>query len=160
MKHVKSERAQSLIEMAISIAILVYLLSGAVEFSILFFQYVQLRDAAQEGALYGSIDINRTEATIENHVMGASSSPINMAAFDRNNITVEVFKWDDKSSRGTGDTGLSAACESDSLRVKVEFDHKIFMPFIPWPNRIFHLIATVTDTVLLSSPGATGCPVY
>ena len=51
----KSERGQSLVELAISLVILLYLLSGAVEFGILFFQYVQLRDAAQEGALYGSI---------------------------------------------------------------------------------------------------------
>lgn len=158
MKHIKSERAQSLVEMAISIAILVYLLSGAVEFGILFFQYVQLRDAAQEGALYGAIDAGRTEVTIENHVMGASNKPINLAAFDRNNIIVEVFKWNDNTSRGTGDTALAAACESDGLKVTVKFHHVIFMPFIPFDD--FDLSATTTDTVLLSSPGATGCPVY
>ena len=52
----KSERGQSLVEMAISITVLVFLLSGAVEFGMMYFQYIQLRDAAQEGALYGSLN--------------------------------------------------------------------------------------------------------
>ncbi|MGZ9165968.1 MAG: TadE/TadG family type IV pilus assembly protein, partial [Anaerolineales bacterium] len=56
MKHLKSERGQSLVELAFSILILIYLLAGAVEFGMAFFQFVQLRDAAQEGALYGSIN--------------------------------------------------------------------------------------------------------
>ena len=46
MKHLKSEHGQSLVELAISITILVFLLAGAVEFGLIFFQYVQLRDAA------------------------------------------------------------------------------------------------------------------
>ena len=56
MKPIKSERGQSLVELAISIVILIYLLAGAVEFGLAFFQFVQLRDAAQEGALYGSMN--------------------------------------------------------------------------------------------------------
>ena len=54
MKLFKSERGQSLVELGISLLILLYLLAGAAEFGVLFFQFVQLRDAAQEGALYGS----------------------------------------------------------------------------------------------------------
>ena len=56
MKKFMKERGQSLVELAVSLVILLYLLSGAAEFGILFFQYVQLRDAAQEGALYGSMN--------------------------------------------------------------------------------------------------------
>ena len=56
MKTLKSERGQSLVELSISLVMLLYLLSGAVEFGLAFFQFVQLRDAAQEGALFGSMD--------------------------------------------------------------------------------------------------------
>ncbi len=56
MKQLKRERGQSLVELGISILILLYLLAGAAEFGVLFFQFVQLRDAAQEGALYGSMN--------------------------------------------------------------------------------------------------------
>ena len=55
MKNLKSERGQSLVELSISLVVLLYLLSGAVEFGLAFFQFVQLRDAAQEGALFGSM---------------------------------------------------------------------------------------------------------
>jgi Flp pilus assembly protein TadG len=159
MKHVKSERAQSLVEMAVSIVILVYLLSGAVEFGILFFQYVQLRDAAQEGALFGSIQAGTTETAIEDRVMASSFSPINMAAFNRNDIVVDVYSAPPASTlKGTGQAGLNLACEGDGLRVTVNFTHKIFMPFIPWKDREFHLVARVTDTILLSNPAAPGCP--
>ena len=48
-------KGQSLVEFAIGATILLILLSGVVEFGIAFFQYVQLRDAVQEGALYGSV---------------------------------------------------------------------------------------------------------
>ena len=56
MKRFISERGQSLVELGVSLVILLYLLSGAAEFGVLFFQFVQLRDAAQEGALYGSMN--------------------------------------------------------------------------------------------------------
>jgi len=45
MKKIKNERGQSLVEMAISLVLLLTLLSGAVEFGMAFFQFVQLRDA-------------------------------------------------------------------------------------------------------------------
>ena len=64
MKKLKSERGQSLVEISISLVIILYLLSGAVEFGIAFFQFIQLRDAAQEGALYGSIHPSETNNII------------------------------------------------------------------------------------------------
>ena len=42
MKKQKSERGQSLVELSISLLVLLYLLSGAVEFGLAFFQFVQL----------------------------------------------------------------------------------------------------------------------
>ena len=57
MKKNDFERGQSLVEFAISLVIILWLLAGAVEFGIALFQYIQLRDAAQEGALYGSINL-------------------------------------------------------------------------------------------------------
>jgi Flp pilus assembly protein TadG len=136
----KSERGQSLVELAISITILVFLLAGAVEFGMIFFQYVQLRDAAQEGALYGSLYPDQT-AQIEARVRGASSSPINLSDTTLVTVTSTLI--------GTGD-----ACETtgNAIRVEVHFTHQIFMPFIPEligrPDRTYPLAADVTDTIL------------
>lgn len=138
----KSARGQSLVELAVSLVILLYLLSGAVEFGILFFQYVQLRDAAQEGALYGSTSPPTSASdsakisAIQTRARSASSSPINLSIDP--NVTVSVDVTDAKY------------CEGGSLRVRVSYPHRIFMPFMPQligRNQIV-LNAEVTDTIL------------
>ena len=134
MKNIKSERGQSLVELAISIVILVYLLAGAVEFGLVFFQYVQLRDAAQEGALYGSM--NPSDSTnIDLRTRNASTSPVNL--LDTSAVTVTQ-------------TIIGSACEGNGIQVTVHYDHQIFMPFIPQfiGSSTIPLNATVTDTIL------------
>ena len=71
MKKINNERGQSLVELSISLVLLLVLLSGAVEFGIAFFQFVQLRDAVQEGALYGSMNPSDSAGIIA-RVQGAS----------------------------------------------------------------------------------------
>ena len=136
MKHIKSERGQSLVELAISIVILIYLLAGAVEFGLAFFQFVQLRDAAQEGALYGAINGSpAVTAPIEARVRNASTSPINL--LDTSKVTVTQ-------------TIIGSPCEGNGIEVRVSFNHQIFMPFIPQliGSSTIPLTATVTDTIL------------
>lgn len=147
MKLIKSERGQSLVELGISMLILLYLLSGAAEFGVLFFQFVQLRDAAQEGALYGSmfppygashttaIDKIKTRARYSS----PTKSPIDLVGDP--NVTVTVSVPDGQY------------CEGGSIEVTVSYPHKIFMPFIATligrsSNPYIPLNATVTDTIL------------
>ena len=51
----RQEKGQSLVEMAFSIIVLLILLAGIVDLGRLFFTYIALRDAAQEGAIFASI---------------------------------------------------------------------------------------------------------
>ena len=144
MKRFMRERGQSLVELAVSLLILLYLLSGAAEFGILFFQFVQLRDAAQEGALYGSMNpINAVP--IEQRVRAASSSPIDLS--DVTKVTVAVIAKDGTTH---ATKTLATACEGDGITVQVSFTHNIFMPFIPQliGRNSIPLTAEVTDTVL------------
>lgn len=137
------EKGQSLVEFALSFVVLMFLLSGLVEFGIIFFQYVQLRDAAQEGALYGSI-CDCGVADIEYRALNSSSSPIKLALDP--SVYVEVTVSD---VAGVA-KGVDTACEGDGLSVRVSYLHKIFMPFLPkliGRNEII-LNAIVTDTVL------------
>lgn len=140
---IKSERGQSLVELAISITILIFLLAGAVEFGMAFFQFVQLRDAAQEGALYGSIHPDQA-STIEARIRGSSNSPIDLASGDVR-VTITVDGVPIATAITNGD-----ACEGAGLEVVVSYDHQIFMPFIPAfiGSSIIPLNATVTDTIL------------
>ena len=143
MKHLKSERGQSLVELAISILILVYLLAGAVEFGLAFFQYVQLRDAAQEGALYGSMAPADTSGIIA-RIQGASTSPIDLSGGD---VTIAINI--DGIDSGDATNYATVDCEGHGLEVIVTYPHHIFMPFISeFVGPTITLNATVTDTIL------------
>ncbi len=126
----RSERGQSLVELAISLVILLYLLSGAVEFGIAFFQFVQLRDAAQEGALFGSMQPDNTTGIVA-RIQGASNSPIDLTTISP---TIAYS---------------GAHCEGNAITVSLTYNHQIFMPFM---SKIIGptlpLTATVTDTIL------------
>jgi Flp pilus assembly protein TadG len=144
MKKIHNERGQSLVELAISILILIYLLAGAVEFGLAFFQYVQLRDAAQEGALYGSMKPSDISGIIA-RIQGASNSPINLSGGDVTiTISIDGIDSSDTANYATVD------CEGHGLEVQVSYPHQVFMPFIPQflGRSTIQLDATVTDTIL------------
>ena len=139
-----SASGQSLVELAVSLVVLIYLLSGAVELGLTFFQYVQLRDAAQEGALYGSTQTTRDLDAIKTRVRSASSSPINLA--DTTNVLIDITGSD--PANNPKDAALT--CESDGLTVTVSYPHKVFMPFMSkFIGDTITLHASVTDTVLV-----------
>lgn len=143
----KSERGQSLVELSISLVVILLLLAGAVEFGIALFQYIQLRDAAQEGALYGSINPPLSDASndpnrvaITNRVKNASTSPIELPTDPDVNIQV------------TGPDG--SYCVGNGLKVRVEYPHKVFMPFatlFTGGSDTIIIGAEVTDTILKSN---------
>jgi Flp pilus assembly protein TadG len=149
----KSAKGQSLVEFAISLLFLIYLLSGAAEFGVLFFQYVQLRDAAQEGALYGSASFtsntNPELQAVETRARESSGTPIDLS--DMSQVDVDIYVDNTLVWRnGVSQTSTSVACEGHALRVVVSYDHQIFMPFMPQllGRNFITLSAEVTDTIL------------
>ena len=149
MKKKNNERGQSLVELAISLVLLLLLLSGAVEFGMAFFQFIQLRDAAQEGALYGSINPSDT-TNIEARVRGASNTPIKLSDTAKVTVVISIIDKDTSAEYSVGSANYASHdCEGNGLKVKVSFNHTVFMPFMstvignPLP-----LHAEVTDTIL------------
>jgi hypothetical protein len=130
------ERGQSLVEFAISLTVMMMLLAGAVEFGIALFQFVQLRDAAQEGALYGSIHPGDLDG-IEDRVQAASLSPIDLQ--NDPDVTINITFPDG-----------SPNCEGKGVQVDVSYPHQIIMPFISpiVGSTTIPLTASVTDTIL------------
>jgi Flp pilus assembly protein TadG len=132
MKKIRNERGQSLVEMAVSIVILLLLLSGAVEFGMAFFQFIQLRDAVQEGALYGSLNPADT-AGITARVKGASNSPVDLT------LLTPVISYSDPSKK----------CEGNGITVRLTYNHQVFMPFMSGiVGTTLPLNASVTNTIL------------
>ena len=144
MKNIKTERGQSLVELSISLVLLLLLLAGAVEFGMAFFQFVQLRDAAQEGALYGSMNPSDT-AGITARIRGASNSPIDLTS---GAVTIDISIDGIASTDGNYST---VDCEGHGIKVELTYSHHIFMPFLPQALGNRHdlpLKASVTDTIL------------
>ena len=88
------ERGQSLVEMAMSLVILLLLVGGVVDFGRAFFTFMALRDAVQEGALYGSINPALTQE-IRNHVLDSSDMIPDLINEVKQRIKSFVAQYDD-----------------------------------------------------------------
>jgi Flp pilus assembly protein TadG len=124
----RGEKAQSLVELAVALPVLVLILLGTIDFGMAIFSYAILRDAAQEGALYGSFNPGN-KAEIENRARNISpraddaifSSPINLR--DKELVLVNI-------------RALGAYCQgsingvANSLQVNVSYNYPLIMPFV------------------------------
>jgi Flp pilus assembly protein TadG len=134
IKH-SSEKGQSMAELAISLVFLLLLLSGATDLGRAFFTFISLRDAAQEGALYGSIAPSDT-GEINDRACNASNLIRQLCDRDAVEITVNLN---------------GAACINNPIEVVVAYpDFPIVVPFSNMflGDRNLTLTARVTDTIL------------
>ncbi len=127
-KPANAKSGQSLVELAVSLPVLILLLLGTVDFGMAIFSYSILRDAAQEGAFYGSFNpTNRSEIEIRTRNIsprGAEdvfSSPINLRDASQIKVTIKT---------------IGAACQgftngaANSIEVGVVYKYPILMPFV------------------------------
>lgn len=128
-----SENGQSLLEMAVALTVLLILLGGIVDLGRAFFTFMALRDAVQEGAMYGALHPTST-VEIKNQVRDSSSMIPDMISAD--DITVEL---------------LGAACTGNGLRVTAVYDDfPLTMPFMGaiLGRQTLTIRASVTATIL------------
>lgn len=140
-KNRRGERGQSLVELAMSLTVILLLLAGAVDFSIAYFSFSAMHDAAQEGAVYGSINPG-DEQGIKDRVRNASTNPVDLS--DTGLVDVQV------ALSGDSCTDIHCACEGNEVTVNVIYDYPISMPFIGSiiGAQKITLNASVTDTIL------------
>ena len=133
-----SERGQSLVELMVSITFMLVLLAGIVDFGRAFFVYMELRDAAQEGAIYGSAYPNDPAGIVE-RVRKTSRNPIELD--DTSIVTVNQSFPDGSDCKGNG------------VEVIVSYEFPITMPFLGAiiGEQSFPLSASATDTILRST---------
>jgi len=127
MKTINREKGQSLIELAVSLPVILLILLGTIDFGMALFSYSILRDAAQEGALYGSFNPGNTEE-IENRARNilprsdeaVFSSPVDLR--DTTQVSVEIDVIGDDCQGATNGV-------ANSLQVNVVYQYPIVMPF-------------------------------
>lgn len=134
-KH-NSQKGQSLTEMAISMVILLVLVAGIFDVGRAIFTYLSMRDAAQEGAAYASI-----EPTSCTEIVTRTSD--NLEDF----TSIDVFM---NGKPCTSASASSDSCAGHEARVTVQLAFPMTMPFIGAfiGTQTINLRATATDTVL------------
>lgn len=147
----RSERGQSLVELAVSFMLVMLVLAGAVDFGRAYFDLIALRDAAQEGVLYASLNPD-AEAEIEDRVQQSSTSPIDMSTIPDTDIDLS---WSDPAHKCAGFYDNGGTLESYAVTVSVEYDFQFTMPMIQniFPGGILRFVVDDTQTIL-----APACP--
>jgi hypothetical protein len=156
------EGGQSLVELAISLTVMVLLVAGAVSFGMAYFSYVAIRDAAQEGALFGSFNPCIDQSTpangvcdpgepvnlkgIRERIRASSTSPIdfsNPSVVPDSDILAQFQP--DANSNCEGSTGGVP----NAIEVTVKYNYHVFMPLVgAIIGQEIPLTASATDTIL------------
>jgi Flp pilus assembly protein TadG len=136
----KSEEGQSLIELGVSLTVLLIILVGVIELGMLFFQYIAMREGAQEGAVYASIYPTACNQTVERVKRGLYN-------VDPTQVEVDV----EVNGKACVLATASDACASKEVRVTVhQPDYKITMPLLGsfLGKQTLDIKAVVTGTII------------
>jgi Flp pilus assembly protein TadG len=118
-KHIFKEDGQSLLEFSVSMVFVLVLLAALVDLGRGLFTYMALRDAAQEGAAYGSINPTAT-STIEDRVFGSSTMLQSLRDQFGNNAPIDIQV-----------NLIGSPCTGNGIELVVTYeDFPLSMPFV------------------------------
>lgn len=121
------ERGQSLVELAISFPVMLLLLLGTIDFGMALYSFIIIRDAAQEGALYGSFNPgNRVEIESRARNIAPNDSealfffPVELDNADAVQIEIETSAGNCQGMDGN---------MINTITVSASYDYPMLMPF-------------------------------
>ncbi len=126
--HNRSERGQSMVEMALMMTILLIVLSAVLDLGRGFFSFIAIQNAAAEGALYAAInprcpDANVAGCTNPNNVVFRTQNESPDGLVDKQKMTISV-SCDDGATCGS-----SALIEGHPITVTVLYQFQMLGPF-------------------------------
>ncbi len=126
------ERGQSLTEAAIFITLLMVVLAGLIDLGRMYYTYLALKDAAAEGAAYGSME-PADLAGVEARVRGESPDGL--------------IDW---SAAAVHTSFIGPACRGGGVQVEVTITYRFITPFIGSiaGSQSIPLSAEVVNTIL------------
>ncbi len=132
----RREAAQSMAELAMSFTMLMFLFAGAVDLGRALWALISIRDAAEEGAVYGSLFPTDTSGIIA-HTRQSSNNPINLSDVTAVNVFVNTL-------------GGSCAGSGNAIQVIVTYNLLVTTPLIGvfFPGNVIPLSATINNTIL------------
>jgi hypothetical protein len=170
------EKGQSLTELSITMTLVLILLAGVADIGRAFFTYISLRDAAQEGALYGSFAFSTADPSgapnalinpgvactrIADRIRQNSNAPVDLASDA--SISVQIAKATGSSVWVNCTSSMTIQpCAYDRIRVAVSFDDfTLSTPFLGAliGTQSVDITAAVEDTILAPAGSqTTRCP--
>jgi len=122
--HTQNEKGQSLVELALILVLILIILAGVVDLGRMMYEYLTMRDAAQEGAGYGAVYPNYC-AEIAGRVTD------NLHGTDYT-IAISVDGMDCASAYAYDKTLPlpEHGCEGNELIVNVDHNFSVSMPFL------------------------------
>lgn len=132
IRSLKTETGQSLTELAVASTMLLVVLAGVIDIGRMYYTYLGLKDAAAEGAAYGSL---------------APSDSAGIIARARGESPSGLIDW---SGATVTPTVIGQPCRGNGIRVKVQMDYALITPFIGAivGGQSLPLQATVVNTIL------------
>jgi Flp pilus assembly protein TadG len=119
-----SENGQSMVEFAVSMVIIMILLAGIVDVGRALFTYMSIRDAAQEGALYGSVN------PPENPSDTGRIAAIKARVFNSSNMLQDLLNTPGDPVQVTVSV-LGSPCSGNRIQVQVDYEQfPLSMPFL------------------------------
>lgn len=138
--HKSTEKGQSLVELGLSITVLLLLLAGVVDLGSMFFNYMTMRDAAQEGASYAIVfptACNEIEARVRANLRNPNPA----------DVQVQILM----NGVACGSTAASDRCAENIVVVTVrQPNYELMMPFIGAVvgRQTIDLKASIHNTIL------------
>ncbi len=122
----RTRRGQSLVEMGLFLMLILFILAAAVDFGLGYLSYVDIRDAAQEGAIYGATH-PADHAGIECRVRHYTDD--HACGYNGPDKPAPVNLWDTTNVKVTVTTSLGTD-PNMPIEVKVSYNYPILLPFI------------------------------
>lgn len=152
----KREKGQSLTELALSFTLLLLIVGGVLELGTIFYTLVALRDSAQEGVLYASIDPTDQSGKVEQRIRDSANWPIDADKISSIIVSCGGVACQDSSP---------LTCQGQEISVEISYAYKpttplIFFSSIPLTSKVSNTIlrSTLRDDYIATHPGTPNCP--
>ena len=143
-KYSRNSKGQSFVEFSVLVTFLVVLLAGVADFGRAYIMLLQMRDAAQEGASYGSYSPTAF-SEIEARVRDTLKDPIDLS----DPTTIQVVP--SLTNPANACSGFDpTTLEPNGLEVSILYQFPISVPFLGAiiGSQEIPLVATVSNTIL------------
>ena len=126
MKKIKrtTEKGQSLMELALVLVFILILLAGVVDLGRMMFEYLTMRDAAQEGAGYGAVYPSYCGQIIERASQNMPDNTYNVVVLV-DGMSCEAAWTADKSL-----TRPAHGCENKEILLSIDHNFSVTMPLL------------------------------